>query len=306
MIGKTLRCKACQGTFVAGTAAKEEPVMLELADEEKPVPRVAVTASKRPTRPPARVIDDDDDDDEQDRPRRRSRKRAQASSNSGLVVGGVVGGVLLAVVLSAATLYFAFRKPVTPPVANGPPPGMPSKDQGAGPTVPDFMRGPRGSGGPDKGPGIPIGPPNLPGGPMGPGGGPMGPGGPRGGFPGAPGGNQPVGQVVKLSNARRGNQFGKGTIAVDYQFSQRMTGIGFKFRMVLKTADGRTEYSQISGVIFDSVGTVEISSFGPRGGLESVKELHMEYSQNATPGGGGPFPGQNANWEKISNSIAVP
>jgi hypothetical protein len=119
------------------------------------------------------------------------------------------------------------------------------------------------------------------------------------------GGNQPVGQVVKLSNARRSNQAGRSSISVDYQFSQRMTGVGFKFRMVLKTADGRTEYSQISGVIFDSVGTVEISSFGPRGGLESVKELHMEYSQNATPGGG-PFPGQNANWEKISNSIAVP
>jgi predicted Zn finger-like uncharacterized protein len=102
MLGKTVRCKSCQESFVVAPA-KESP--------GKPAAgKSGVQAGRAPAKPPvrARVVEDEDDEDA--RPARGS-KRAPKKSSAGkivLLVGGIVSAVFLFCCVLPVGAWFIF------------------------------------------------------------------------------------------------------------------------------------------------------------------------------------------------------
>jgi hypothetical protein len=108
LVGKKVRCKACEETFVAGA----EPAPASDPDEEDGPARRGggrIRTGARPARDakPARRPDDEEYDDEYDR--RRDRKRPAGKGSSAVPVLLLAGGgvALLVVVLGAAGVAWA-------------------------------------------------------------------------------------------------------------------------------------------------------------------------------------------------------
>jgi predicted Zn finger-like uncharacterized protein len=178
--GKKVRCKKCQGIFVAGARPaasrkeEEEPLdVVEVVSEPppRPKPKPAAVTARRPA-PPRPARDEEDEDDQPRRPRRdKPAPKAKKGSAMPWIITGVVGGVLLlgGGVVAVVLLTHDSSPTTKGPMVMGPPPGM---------------------GGMMGGPGAGMMGGQRPGGMMGgPGGGMRG--GPPGGMMGAGGGNPP-------------------------------------------------------------------------------------------------------------------
>jgi predicted Zn finger-like uncharacterized protein len=129
MLGKSVRCKACQNVFevqrAKATSVSAGPPRAKSAAVSAPPPL------RRRELDDVEVVDDDDDQDrerdreDRDRPRKRRRKREREGSSATMwIVSGVVGVVCF--VIAFVVVFFLMRRSAQPQVAQGPPANPPA------------------------------------------------------------------------------------------------------------------------------------------------------------------------------------
>ena len=121
ILGQTVRCEECDGTFTAKTSSRRPQVV----DEDD--------APRRPSKSNSRRLandddDDDDDDDEFDRPRKKRKPKKNSTNAAPFIFGGLLIGFFAIIVVVLGYYFIRSPKAAQPQMAiNIPaPPMMPN------------------------------------------------------------------------------------------------------------------------------------------------------------------------------------